>query len=115
MVGTLVEALVNDSNLLWWVSVTPSPILRDICETTMPTWKADFQDVSFLALRAAVSTINVTGHEALMLSSYDGNKSTVNGTWRGILHEVKKSRERMDDANYLLFDVWEYPAPQLHR
>ena len=70
MVQAMAEALLSDDSLLWWATVTPHPILRDICETTKPTWTANFHDVSFLALRAALSTINSTGDEADILGSY---------------------------------------------
>ena len=61
MVNSLVEALVNDPDLLWWVSVSPSSIVQDICETDVPIWTAEYLHVSFFALRAALSTIKGYG------------------------------------------------------
>ena len=57
MVNSVVEAFVNDPDLLLLVTVTPSSILRDICETQVPIWNVEIEDVSFFALRAVVSTI----------------------------------------------------------
>ena len=62
MVNLLTEALVSDPDLLWWVSVSPSSIVQDICETDAPTWTAEYLHVSFLALRAAVSRIKGYGN-----------------------------------------------------
>ena len=64
MVAILVQALVEDKFLLWWVSVASHPFLFDICETSTPSWEANFAHVSFLALRAVVFTLAapVMGH-----------------------------------------------------
>ena len=109
MVAILVQALVEDEFLLWWVTVTPHPLLRDICETSTPSWEADFVHVSFLALRAAVSTISGIGDEASLLTKYKEDvayRKFAVGTWRSILHEEELSRTRMYNADFLIFDIW---------
>ena len=109
MVKIMVEALVEDKFLFWWVIVTPHPFLRDICETSTPSWEANFAHVSFLALRAAVSTISGTGDEASMLTKYgeggEHRKESL-GTWKTILYEEQLSRKRMHNADILVFDIW---------
>ena len=109
MVKILVEALVEDEFLLWWVTVTPHPLLRDICETLTPSWEADFDHVSFLALRAAVSTISGIGDEASLLTKHKEDvvyrKYSV-GNWKTILYDEELSRTRMHNADFLIFDIW---------
>lgn len=109
MVKILVEALVEDKFLFWWVMVTPHPLLRDICDTSTPSWEADFVHVSFLALRAAVSTISGIGDEASLLTKHkerDADRKFSVGIWNAILYEEELSRTRMYNADFLIFDIW---------
>jgi len=98
MVNSLVDAFVNDLDLFWWVSVSPSSIVQDICETHVPIWTAEYLYVSFFALRAAVSTIKGYGHEAALADSDHPSDYTV-GAWKFIMYGVNESRQRLNDPD----------------
>ena len=102
---SLVEALVNDPDLLWWVSVSPSSIVQDICETDVPICTAEYLHVSFFALRAAVSTIKGYGNEDALADSDHPSEREV-GAGKFIMYQVNASRQRLNDPDYLLFDIW---------
>ena len=105
MVNLLTEALASDPDLLWWVSVSPSSIVQDICETDAPTWIAKYLHVSSLALRAAVSRIKGYGNEDSLADAGQPSVYEV-GAWKYTMYNVNQARKRLNDPDYLLFDIW---------
>lgn len=99
MVNSLVDALVNDPDLFWWVSVSPSSIVHDICETHVPIWTAEYLYVSFFALLAAVSTTKGYGHEVALADSDHPSDYTV-GACKFIMYGVNESRQRLNVPDY---------------
>ena len=49
----------------------------------------------------------MTGDEANILASYHKSPSESHGAWRTITCELSKSRDRLDDAEILVFDIWQ--------